>query len=289
MIVSTQTYYVHHFDLFSGMGGQFFSYLPSGFCELVDEQDIHWFQWLLPHRGRILPESVFSKFQEDCPQPFRESLLSLEVLKSLERRSPLELGIQLFTDVPERVCGLSAALCEGMGAPIHVCSELDALHPDYGLTIVYCDQYREKIFRQLMKNAPKLSRIIQCAYRLDRFFYLDNPYFAEIGNPDHFSCRQNLQRARISKDRPGGIFELFDFISTECPSAKPAISIGKIDYSIINWLIYQQFRKLLGLADEMFCADTLNEALSLDLIQSKIHRTPVSHYESYWPETMPNG
>ncbi len=272
--------------MFPTEDGKWFSFLPSGFCELVSTEDRYWLEWLAPCRGRILSEHLLTEFIQNCPHTCREALEDLGLIKNIEIRSPLINGVQVLTDVPERLQPLLTALAECLGTDIGCFSDPEELQRGLGLTIVFYDHYRESNFRQLMNMASQISCVVQCAYRLDHCFYIDNPYLPNIGNPDHFSCRENLQSTHKNASGREGIYGLFDFFERECPAAVPAFSIGEIEYAFISWLIFQQFRKLLGIADEMFRSETINKALSVDLIRSRIYQTPVSHYECHVSETF---
>lgn len=284
MTVINQTYYIHHFDMFPAKEGKWFTYLPSGFCELVTQQDQYWLEWLSPFKGQILSERRCGDFVQQCPLECREALMELGLVKSVDIHSPLQKGIQVLTDVPEKIRPFISALRGSIEDDFLVCSRSDELAANLGLTFVYYDHYQEGRFRELMKVAPGISDIIQCSYRLDQHFFIDNPYLPQIANPDHFSCRENLQRSHgYSKDRQG-IYGLLDFCTNQCPAVVPAVSLGEIEYSFISWLLFQQYRKIMGIAEEIFRPDTVNLALSVDLIRSRVIQTPVTHYEYYLSE-----
>jgi len=134
------------------------------------------------------------------------------------------------------------------------------------LVLIYQDIYSRDTIIDLQKRLPQSSACIT-AYRLDNHLIIDNPYIADISNPDHLDAVAALNnKLFLQRSGSGAFIALLDQFLIRKQSLEPLrAEISDAERGLIIFYILNLLKKCVGSHYETLRSIEINVSYSIDL------------------------
>lgn len=235
---------------------------------------------LEPHGGRLLDrEQVLNEFangREKILEEWLESGLLRELAPSPRLADRIQVwmpdlpAIDLLRETLQRLLGVDR---------VRWCDSEEQLGSDMPLTFVFLEPYPFAGLAGLLKRPDLQQTVWQIGYRLDRFCFLDNPHLPWIGNPDHFSCRENLFRSGEKSMVRDGMGSLMEWLEQRGLDEFSAVRLETLEYAWIWSIAFHRLQQLIGVSEQGWSWDGVNQAITLNPAERQVLDHSIAHYE----------